>query len=194
MSNSTSLRFAVRASMAALTLGAVSLGCSGSSGGSNVYQVLRLAYGAPSYSSSCNENADTTDSSTTFDSAATAYLYQGSATQYFLDMGGNGGVLVGASSNNGYTFSGKTVAVSWSNPTQGTGDKRTTTTTVQVTLTISGTLVSGSSVSSETSECTGTCNGFQKLSCTTTTSFSGEELQGVQLDEQVPATSTTTTP
>jgi hypothetical protein len=185
MSSGTSMRTATFTTIGALVLGVFLGGCGGISPGQ--YVVFEIAESAPQKQSDCygsmGEPADVEDSSTSINTNATWYIFAGSNNQLYLDTGMAS--LEGATSSNGYTFAGKTVAVMFTDGQTGTGDKNETVTAETVAITTSGNAVSGSDTSVNSTSCTpgmtGGCPNFMPTNCTTVTSFVGTQVNNVQL-------------
>lgn len=169
--------------LAGLALAAVS-GCGGIGPGD--YVIYRVAFSDPEPTTGCFANGqippDTKDDSTTFRDTGTLILYAGKEDVVYLDTGK--GTLEGKKSDNGYSFSGKSVDVSYSGPNDDT--KLTETTTVKIDLTIDGKTVSGKIDSSTSVRCTGNnCPMDLPSDCTQKSDFVGTEVDDVELKHDV---------
>lgn len=157
------------AALSLLGLGALAsfVGCGLGAGD---YTTYRIGSADASLSGDCTEDEN---DSTTFRSGGTFLLYyvagDDGAVPY-LDGGGNF-VLQGEETDEGYTFTGKSIDAEEDN------DRTfTTTTTATVTIVVDGDTVSGTAKVTSAQTCSGTCGGFDDTSCTSTSTFDGVEV------------------
>ena len=120
--------------------------------------------------------------STTIREASTWIIYASINDAYYLDSGTN--TLEGIASDNGYTFTGKTVDVQYDVP-DGTGSKRTTTDSVTIDVITDGDAISGKSTLKRTYGCAGATCGEKIPTCTKTTDFVGTHVDEIQLQHSL---------
>lgn len=114
-----------------------------------------------------NQAEDTSD----VGESVTAILYDLGDDAYVFD--GFELALSGAATDDGYTFSGESVDVSWTSP-DGTGDRYTTTSSDRVDLVVDGPHVDGGFTAVTTYACDGAgCPTPAVPSCTQTGQFDG---------------------
>lgn len=167
--------------------GAASLvgGCGGLAPGD--YVIYKVALDEPSKSSGCyypetGPDPNTKSDSSTARAPATWILTAGPDDVFYLDTGK--AVLEGQASGDGYTFDLKTTDVNYDNddPSQ---TKRTDTESVSVTMTVDGNAVSGTVTDKISHKCSGSNCGNPIPSCTSSTDFTGSEIDDVELQHQV---------
>jgi len=164
--------------------GALFAGCGGISPGD--YKVYRLAVTQEDLSTGCyypdgvplNEKSD----SSTFRDTQTVILYAAVEDKFYLNTGKK--ALEGTADGDKYTFEGKTVDVNYDSP-DGTGNKRTDTTTITVEFTVDGSSVTGTETTKVSHKCSGQSCGNPIPSCTHTVEFVGTEVDDVELDYSV---------
>jgi len=171
-----------------LGLGALSLvGCGGISPGD--YVIYRVSQaGDTDQSSGCfyPDTAPTpgvASDSNTIRGSSTWIIYAAIDDKLYLDSGTF--TLEGAVTDTGYSFSGKTVDVSFDNDTDGTGAKRTDSVTTTITVTTDGDAISGTGVKKTSHACSGSTCGDKIPSCSETTSFVGTKVEDVELKHDI---------
>lgn len=186
-----SLSSFLRRGGALLVLGAAGLGCGGIGPGDYVF--FRVAFSDQlKKSSGCYGDtgipADEKSDKTTFRKSGLFLIY-GSAEEgedkLFLDSGE--AALEGIEEGGIYTFTGTATDVDYTEP-DGAGDKHTTTNKVELEFTIDGTSLYGSGVTTVKSSCSGsTCDLTLPIpiSCTTTQTFVGTEVEDVELQHDI---------
>ncbi len=150
--------------------------CGGVGAGDHV--VYRAAFGPTSYDSGCHHQDD---GSTDVRASTTFMIYStggdGEPT-YWLDVGD--AVFQGTETEEGWVFSGSTQQID-----KGGNTTITTTTKTTITVNLDGAVIDGSTKVVTTAECSGMCGGFDSDSCTTTTDFTGVELDDATLGVDV---------
>ncbi|HTJ81315.1 MAG TPA: hypothetical protein VL400_06310 [Polyangiaceae bacterium] len=143
--------------------------------GAGDYEVFRISSPEAKLSGDCQNDPDTTS---TFYNGATFILYATSGDSddvYYLDIGTT--VLTGATTDDGYSFSGKSTNVQ-----DAGGATITTTTTVTVALTVDGNQCSGTATTVQQSACSGNCDFFDPSKCTSTSTFTGVLLEDTSVN------------
>jgi len=156
-------------------------GCGGISPGE--YKIYRVSFGSEDESSGCyypetepvpNEASD----SSTLRGTGTWIIYASIEEKVYLDTGAI--TLEGLESEEGWTFTGKTVDVNFDMP-DGTGSKRTTTVTSTINVIVDGDAISGTAVQKTSFACSGATCGEKIPSCTETGPFVGTYVEDVEL-------------
>ncbi|MCC6525319.1 MAG: hypothetical protein IT373_21880 [Polyangiaceae bacterium] len=167
--------------LVALGLGGATAGCGFGPGD---YAIFQVALEEQSRSSGCyypdqgpspNEMFDSSD----LVSTDTWILTAGPNDQFYLSS--NVADLAGVETDDGYKFSASSVDVDFDGNVT-TGTKRTEWRTLDVNVIVDGKAISGDSVSTTSYECVGTTCGAPIPSCTVTTSFTGAEIDDVDLE------------
>jgi len=169
---------------AALAVLGGTVGCGGVGPGD--YVVYEVSFTAMEKASSCyvdkyvppNEKSD----STTVRDAGTFILYAGIEDKFYLDAGEV--TLEGAKEGDKYTFTGKSVDVQYDSP-DGQGNKRTTTTTETVEMTVDGKAVTGTETVKASYKCSGQTCGNPIPSCTESGDFVGTQVDNLKLQHDV---------
>lgn len=143
------------------------VGCGGVGPGDHV--VYRAAFGQTKYDGGCHHQDDGT---TDVRGSGTFIVYSTGGDgepSYWLDAAG--AVFEGAETEDGWEFTGSGQQVD-----NGGNTTITTTTKTTITVHLDGAVIDGTTKVVTTTECSGMCNGFDTESCTTTTDFTGVEL------------------
>ncbi|MFO0550887.1 MAG: hypothetical protein U0271_21030 [Polyangiaceae bacterium] len=147
-------------------VGAMVAACGGLGGGDHV--TYRVASSRANYAGDCNTQFDAGDS-TTFRTGGTFMIYivtEGDNDVPYLDVGTS--VLEGSETDDGYTFHAEEVDA------EDFFDSTVTTTTVlDVNVTMDGDSLTGDSTIVTTTACSGDCVGFEPGTCTATNDFEG---------------------
>ena len=164
--------------------GSLFAGCGGISPGD--YKVYRVAVTESELSTGCYPDKkvpyDVKSDSSSFRGTATFILYASAEDKFYLDVGKT--TFEGAAEGDKYNFEGKTVDVNYTGP-DGTGDKRTTTVTTTIEMTVDGAMVTGKQATKTSYKCSGQTCGQPIPSCTETIEFVGTEVEDVELDYAV---------
>jgi hypothetical protein len=181
----------LRRASALLVLGAAGLGCGGIGPGD--YALYRVAFSEQvKMSSGCfgpgGIPADNKSDKTTFRESSLFIIYgatEEAEDKLYLDMGET--TVEGYEEAGLFTFTGTSTDVDFTE-INGSGDKHTTTKKLIVEMTIDGSSIVGSAEASEKETCSGsTCDLTQPapISCTTTSTFVGTEIDGVELHHDI---------
>jgi hypothetical protein len=181
----------LRRATALLVLGAAGLGCGGLGPGD--YALFRIAFSEQEKKSSgcfgsagipANEKSDKTN----FRQSNLFIIYgatEEGEDKLFLDTGKI--TVEGYEEAGLFTFTGNSTDVDFTE-INGGGDKHTTTNKLLIELTIDGSSMVGSAESAVKQTCSGsTCDLTlpAPISCTTTTTFVGTEIDGVELHHDI---------
>ncbi|MEM9461997.1 MAG: hypothetical protein AAGF11_48005 [Myxococcota bacterium] len=153
------------------------------------YRVYRVANEDTVESTGCypsDPGEDITGDSTTVRVGQTFGIFAADSDVYFLDF--EMASLAGSRDGKDYSFSGETVDVMiLPDPAGGAESRFTSTSILDVNLTIDGKKISGTSVLEVTTSCTGgaQCPDPANTTCTTTTNFQGSEVKDVELEHGV---------
>jgi hypothetical protein len=171
---------------AALSIAALT-GCSGLEPGD--YIVYRIAFQQPQLEAECFAAGavpvnQQDDSSSVF-TAGTFILFMGADETPYLDTGVS--VLSGEGSDDEYAFSGSFVDVNYQGPMDEV--KQTSANTTDIDMAVDGETVSGTVHQIESFDCTSSdptmCPDPPSTRCTSTTPFSGGEVEDVDLKHEV---------
>ncbi len=152
------------------------VGCGGVGAGDHV--VYRAAFGQTSYDSGCHHQDD---GSSDVRGSSTIMVYSTGGDGepvYWLDVGD--AVFEGTESDDGWVFSGSSQQID-----QGGNTTITTTTKTTITVHLDGSVINGTTKIVTSAECSGMCGGFDTESCTTSTDFTGVELDDASVGVDV---------
>jgi hypothetical protein len=182
MSNGTSLLWG-GAAIAAL-VGTVLGGCGGVGPGD--YVVYRVSFSEIEQASSCYPDKyvppDVRSDSSTLRASGTYILYAGAEDKFYLDTGDS--TLEGTQDGDKYTFEGKAVDVDYDTP-DGQGNKRTSTLTTTIEMTVDGDVVTGTAKTKTSYKCSGQTCGNPIPSCTESGDFVGTQVDDLKLKHDV---------
>ena len=171
----------LRAPLALLAFLPLAAGCGINAGD---YVIYRIAFAESSQAADCfpdGEDIDETSDTSTFRSGGTFAIFT-SPESKLLEV--EGVVLEGEKTEGALRFSGTSDDVEFF----GAGDASSTHTTQTLTVTIdpAGANVTGSAVSIDGQTCDGSdCTEFDTFSCTSTSTFVGSRINGVDLEHQL---------
>lgn len=176
MSIQTSLRWMARGAVIG-ALGAFSMGCGGIEPGD--YVIYRVALEETSLSGDCvSDDPNDKDDSDSFLESGTFILYAGLEDTFYLDLGES--TLEGTLEGDIYSFAGERRDINFTGIND--SDKVTSTDRTNVEATVDGESMSGSFTTKATVTCAGTCTGFEKTTCSSSTSFVGTEIEEITLE------------
>jgi len=159
-------------------------GCGVSPGDTWIY---RVSFGETDSNSGCwypdtDPPPNQENDSSTLRGTGTWIIYASIEDKIYLDTGAV--TLEGATTDEGFTFSGKVTDVQFDVP-DGTGSKRTTTITSTVNVITDGNAISGEAVKKTQYACSGSTCGDKVPSCTETSSFVGTYVEDVELKYEI---------
>lgn len=177
-----------------LGFGAATAGCGGLAPGD--YIIYKVSASQPKESASCYFPLDSLPPNKKSDSETGRYnalvtLTAGPDDTFFLDVSELDGVegfssIAGTATDDGYTFNRKNVDVDYPEAEDVTKTRITTTTILDIAMTVDGNAVSGTTTWSHSVKCTnsGACPP-PTPTCKATTEFVGSELEDVELKHEV---------
>jgi hypothetical protein len=160
------------------------------------YEIYRVSFGELDQSAGCywgetehQPPNDKASDSTTVRESGTWILYASIEDKLYLDTGKV--TLEGATSDEGYTFTGKTVNI-WfgadvdDNDLEDTDPKVTATTVTTLNIITDGNAISGRAVTKTSFKCSGTkCAAEPVPSCTETSPFVGTYVEDIELKHDI---------
>jgi hypothetical protein len=167
----------IAASFALCALAAA--GCGGGIGPGD-YVIFRVAFEHTKESGAgCNTTGNPIEESSSIRTSTSFHLYGGANEKLYLEVNDpQGSTLEGGESGDGYAFTGKSEVTNAL-----AGQSVTLTTKIDVTMTLDGSIATGTHKHAQT--CAGNGCGAQEGTCTQTTNFVGSIIEGATLEHSL---------